>query len=242
MNNSSLKILDWDSDFFKLRIAKVLDSAKEVSDFLPIFRKLEKEKIDLAYFASDQKVMNADKLIFERFEMFLVDEKVTFLKNIVNDSEAHPNICEYKENEVAPELLNLAIESGIYSRFKIDQNIPNAKFEEMYRLWVINSVRKKISDVVLVYKKANKIIGFVTVGRKEDMGKIGIIAVDAAGRGKGVGKALIKSAENYCFQVGIKYLKIVTQGKNIPACKFYKKCGYTLKSTLYFYHIWKSKN
>ncbi len=242
MNNPSLKMLDWDSNFFKMRVARVLKSAKQFLDLIPIFKELESEKIDLAYFSSKEEISGSEKIIFQDFEMNLVDEKATFLKKLEKQSKNHPNISAYTENIIEPTLFDLAIESGIHSRFKVDERIPNSKFEEMYRLWMINSVNKKISDVVLVYKEADKIIGFVTVGKKENRGNIGIIAVDATGRGKGIGKSLVNAAENYCIEIGLKYLQVVTQGKNIPACKLYEKCGFDLESILYFYHIWKSKN
>jgi len=241
MTNSIIKILDWDSNFFEMRVAKVLNSRNKLSDLKSILEELEKEKIDLAYFTSKSPISDASKIISGNFEIKFVDERATFLKKIGNKREYDLNISEYKEEEVTPELLKLAIESGVYSRFKIDEKIPNSRFEELYRLWMINSVSKKISDAVLVYKDAEKIIGFVTIGKKNERGNIGIIAVDAAGRGKGIGKSLVKAAEYYCSNVGLNELQVVTQKINIPACSLYKKCGFDLESTVCFYHIWQSK-
>ncbi len=47
------------------------------------------------------------------------------------------------------------------------------------------------------------------------------------------------SAEKWFSNSGYKSIQVVTQGDNIPACKLYESCGYTIESVELFYHIWK---
>jgi dTDP-4-amino-4,6-dideoxy-D-galactose acyltransferase len=79
----------------------------------------------------------------------------------------------------------------------------------------------------------------VTVGEKKHRGDIGIIAVDTEFRGKGIGTALMQSAESWLAKLNYKSMQVVTQGDNKPACKLYENCGYTIESVEYFYHIRK---
>ena len=130
------------------------------------------------------------------------------------------------------------MESGRFSRFYVDDNIPKYKYNELYGLWIINSVSKQIADVVLVCKIKSSIIGFVTLKIKNDFGAIGIIAVNETYRGYGVGKSLMYSAENWFKEKGVLYIQVVTQNANFSGKKLYENCKYTLEKKEFFYHIW----
>jgi dTDP-4-amino-4,6-dideoxy-D-galactose acyltransferase len=143
----------------------------------------------------------------------------------------------YSENYPNKKLIDLAIESGIYSRFNVDPKIGRKKFEELYTRWIIKSVSKEIADDVLVYKIGGEIAGFVTVGQKNGRADIGIIAVDKSYRGKGIGKTLMKTAENFYFDK-LKLIQVVTQGHNLPAIKLYEGCEFKIEKVEFLYHLW----
>lgn len=111
----------------------------------------------------------------------------------------------------------------------------------MYRLWIINSVNKTIANEVLVYYLHHEIVGFITLGIKNKVGKIGIIAVDKNFRGQGIGKALVLAAENWSINHSCNSLQVVTQGSNKPACALYEHCKYEIKNSEWFYHIWNNQ-
>ena len=136
-------------------------------------------------------------------------------------------------------LIDLSIQSGIYSRFNIDKKIGKEKFQQLYTLWMVNSINLKIAKDVLVYTEMKDLAGFVTLGEKNNQADIGIISVDSTFRKKGIGKILMTSAEKKFSNLGYDSIQVVTQGDNIPACKLYESCGYQVDSLEFFYHIWK---
>ena len=54
------------------------------------------------------------------------------------------------------------------------------------------------------------------------------IAVDAKFRRQGVGKELISWAKQWARQQNLAGIMLETQNNNVPACKFYERCGFRL--------------
>ena len=214
----------------------MIGSIENTEDLKSVEKTMDDYNFKLAYYSS-AKELNIDKM--ESLEIKLVDKKTTYVKNINSSLLSHPLISSYESVIPSPKLLDLAIQSGIYSRFNVDKRIGKEKFEEMYALWMINSLNRKFAKDVLVFNENNDLAGFVTLGEKNNRADIGIIAVDHIFRGKGIGKKLMTSAEKWSYDNGYKEIQIVTQGNNIPACKLYESLGYSVEKVEYFYHIWK---
>ena len=132
----------------------------------------------------------------------------------------------------------LAIQIGKYSRFGIDPRIPEDKLIDMYKRWIRNSVNRQIADAVFVAHQSGKVVGMVTVGKKNERGDIGLMAVDPGVRGGNLGVALVAVAQDWARRKGFRFAQVVTQGENIAACKLYEKCGYHIDKIEFFYHFW----
>jgi dTDP-4-amino-4,6-dideoxy-D-galactose acyltransferase len=78
----------------------------------------------------------------------------------------------------------------------------------------------------------------ITLGIKEKVANIGLLAVDETLHGKGIGMSLIEACVRYCKAENIITLDVPTQLDNAQACKFYEKCGFTEKSVQSIYHFW----
>lgn len=230
---NDFEILQWDSHFFNCKVAKFKNDILLNED---CFKKLYNENVQLVYYSSKNRLTETAN---EYYNVDLVDKKVTFLKEIEKSTLIN-NTESYLEKYPGKKLIELAIESGVYSRFNVDAKIGRKKFEELYTQWIVKSVSKEIADDVLVYKMEGEIAGFVTIGQKNERADIGIIAVDKSYRGKGIGKSLMKAAENLYFNK-IKLIQVVTQGNNLPALKLYTSCGYKQDNIEYFYHLWKKE-
>ena len=136
------------------------------------------------------------------------------------------------------ELRELAFASGIHSRFRVDPDMPLRCFETLYETWIQRSTRREIADEVLVCGALERVEGMITIRLDGATAHIGLIAVEAQARGKGLGKGLIRAAESWVVERGASRMEVVTQGANSEACALYERCGYRIGAEEDVYHLW----
>jgi len=227
-----LKMLDWDSTFFEKKIFSVqLNNDDDIDE---IEFHLQKENADLAYVFISISSGIAKKFA-DNSNIVLYDHKVTYKMNLSGkDFQISENI---EEIDTVPDLdfIKLAISSGVYSRFALDPSL-NHKFEEMYALWLRNSLNKKLADKVFLTKSNDFITSFITCKIKNESGKIGLIATHADHRGKSLGRNLINQVHNWYTQNNIHVSEVVTQKANSIACAFYENNGFQISNEELVYH------
>lgn len=231
-------ILPWDSEFFKFKVGRIEGDALTSEDFESVESLIKGNEAVLTYFATVNKV-DVDLIKNTGFKWVLADRKLVYAKplSIITPTNS-PIIAYHDDLNCKDKLFDLAIQSGIYSRYNTDKLIGQKNFERMYHLWMENSLNKKIASEVLIFIENNQPAGFVTLGEKSGRADIGIIAVDEQFRGKGIGKELMLAAESWFSAQGYNEIQVVTQGDNKPACGLYERMGYKIESETFFYHIW----
>ncbi|MGE5099592.1 MAG: GNAT family N-acetyltransferase [Deltaproteobacteria bacterium] len=65
---------------------------------------------------------------------------------------------------------------------------------------------------------------------RDDLALLWDIRVAPDVRGMGVGSALLAASEQWALERGARWLKAETQNINAPACRFYARHGFTLKT------------
>lgn len=216
-----IRPLIWDSDFFEKRVGIIeLEYGEEV-DF---------EQYDIVYVFSDY-----DSLPYK-----LVDKKVTYLLNIENFTFDSSNINFYNSSsDNYDEILSLALQSGVHSRFKIDEKFRSNEYEKLYKEWLDKSISREIALEVLVKRINGKIVGFATVGSKTtSLADIGLVAVDYDYRGMGIGKEILNNAILFAKLKNFKEIQVVTQLDNLAATLLYEKVGFEQLKIKYIYHVW----
>jgi dTDP-4-amino-4,6-dideoxy-D-galactose acyltransferase len=234
--NINCQKLSWDSEFFGFSVGRLTSSSSMNVSTSDLVRSMDND-MRLAYFSAPQELSS---LHAEGFELRLVDKKVTFIKKTepvigLGDFVQAFDPVFFQEQQ----LIELAIQSGIYSRFNVDPYIAKGDFERLYALWMQNSVRKIIAREVLVATIEGVVVGCITLGEKNGCGDIGIIAVNEDYRGRGFGRALMMAAEDWFFRQGFNCARVVTQTANEPAMGLYLASGYQIETIEYFYHIWR---
>lgn len=235
------QILELDSEIFGYPVAKIVPDRLSPSELKQVIYCLKKENVRLAYWASnpnDEGSQRAARL----HHGLMADKKVTFVVDIgqIPEWSARINwdIEEYADNIPSTNMEKLAIQIGKHSRFGADPRIPEDKLIDMYKRWIRNSVNRQIADAVFVARQSGKVVGMVTVGKKNERGDIGLMAVDPDVRGENLGVALVSTAQDWARRKGFGFAQVVTQGENIAACKLYEKCGYHIDKIEFFYHFW----
>lgn len=232
-----LKMLDWDSTFFEKKIFSV--QLNNDDDIEEVEFHLQKENADLAYVFIPVSSGIAKK-VADHSNIVLYDHKLTY--KMMLSGKDFPIVKNVEEEYSSPDndFISLAISSGIYSRFALDTAL-NHKFEEMYALWLRNSLNKKLADKVFVMKSNDFITSFITCKIKNEIGNIGLIATHADYRGKSLGRNLINHVHNWYLQNNIKISEVVTQKSNAIACAFYENYGFEISQEELVYH-WHLKN
>lgn len=226
---NNVNYLPWDSENFGFKVGKLI-----INDL---------HRFSWEVFKEYQRT-NGYKLIYliSPIKLYInafYDYKLTYSKNrtknnhIVSDSHIH----SYKDRALSEQLLNLALESGKYSRYHLDEQFPSRKFEFLYKKWLENSLLTDYASDVLVYELNNKPVGLLTYKVTGEQTSIGIIATDSKYQGRGIGSALMRYYDSI-LPDSIETLEVVTQGVNLAARSFYEKFGYAVKESCYVYHIW----
>ena len=223
--------LDWDSSFFGYEVGKIHFEDNAISDFDNFIQKTKEFK--LIYLFSNKSITLPN--------LELLDRKVVlsqFCTEIVNENKILMQSFDFNKHSF-DELKELALESGIYSRFYIDKNFKNKEYEKLYTRWIENAVNDIETFDIIIAVRNGSIIGFVTVNKKNSLlADIGLVAVSKNSRGLGVGKQLMQEAIIRSQKAGFKEIQVVTQMNNVAAMNLYLSANFIIKKITNIYHLW----
>ena len=235
MQPAEIKLLTWDTDFFHKKIGRI--DCGDQTDLPSLLLQARKEDYELIYvFCNGSNFLPPG--ILEVYNGSLVDRKVIYEKEKLIAKELNYPVEEYSLSEVSEELEQLAYVSGRYSRFYLDKHFHPDDFYRMYRTWIVKSVSHEIADKVYVVRESNQFCGMATLKIEKNKGVIGLIAVSPFSQGKGYGQILNDTCSNELLKRNINILEVATQMDNSSACRFYEKCGFSVKSVTNIYHFW----
>jgi dTDP-4-amino-4,6-dideoxy-D-galactose acyltransferase len=125
------------------------------------------------------------------------------------------------------------------SRFFFDPGFPREACEALYETWLRRSC-EGYADAVFVVDLDDRPAGYVTchAGRDETPGRIGLLGVGAAARGRGVGDGLLTAALDWLSERS-REVTVVTQGRNLAAQGLYHRHGFKPQSLELWYHWWR---
>jgi dTDP-4-amino-4,6-dideoxy-D-galactose acyltransferase len=242
MNATNLcQYLEWDSEFFGYRIARVKPHHLCQETTTRIMEWCSLHAIDCLYFLA-----NADDLrtvqVVENNDFHLVDIRVTFeqqLKSVpVLENGFVDESVRWGTSDDIPHLKTIARESHHGSRFYSDPHFPISRCDALYETWIEKSCNGYAS-VVIVAELSDQPVGYVTCHLVDQTtGKIGLVGVNAPAQGKGLGKRMIASSLRWFKKQGVTTVTVVTQGGNTKAQRLYQKCGFLTQSVQLWYHRW----
>jgi len=238
----------WDSHHFEMSIGQISSTELNDSELSAVLSFAKSEGFQLVYLAT-RPGRTLPQTIFKNFSGLLVDRKMTFRKKVmpepipdlVENLRSTLTIAEYNQIPATEQLLGLAVQSGVHSRFKVDPNIPIDKFESMFHIWMNRSVAHDLADIVFVAvhpSNNHQYLGVITASLEHGIGKIGLICVSHDYQGKGIGALLMYAVHQWMDSHAIKETVVVTQRDNLAACKLYARLGYRLASQQHVYHFW----
>lgn len=228
-----IRTLDWDSDFFGLRIGRVDIQTNVDTAELQARQKKLKQQFDLLY------IFDTNAVGFTVEGAHLVDEKILYSKSC-EPCKQFSAITFYQGTSPSDDLYRLALVSGGYSRFKFDERLPQGSYEKLYRKWIEKACPSYgTNKQILLFKDEHNIArGMITVEYEGDKAQIGLVAVDADCQRQGVGTKIMSTMESYLYHRGVLTIDVATQAANIEACRWYERNGFKVQSKTLIYHWW----
>jgi len=241
--------LEWDSSHFGFPVARITRPDLPLDQLPAALQSARDDGIELLYWSAIPSRVVPEELL-RRFSGLLTDRKVTFRADLerFEPSAPHDHVSDFRIEEypccdATPELLELAVGAGEWSRYRRDPNLPAGKFRSLYEIWMRRSTLRELANTVLVARNgAGPCIGVVTIGGDGKLADIGLLAVDPRARGRGVASALMGAARDWMLAAGVPSAQVVTQLENQPACKLYLRSGYRQADLRHVHHFWPCKS
>jgi len=179
----------------------------------------------------------------EKTKAFLTDMNMQLMKKVSITEKPDDGATEILDN--LPEnsrIIQIAETSFGFSRFLNDPYLPNEKARCIYGDMTKNAFRKP-GRFFSIIKASEVIIGYLlfSINEQAASSTIELVAIDQNHKGRGIGRSLIRSMENYVCKKGIDTIKVGTQLSNIDALKFYTSYGFKHFECNSIYHYWPSK-
>jgi dTDP-4-amino-4,6-dideoxy-D-galactose acyltransferase len=242
--SSLCRYLPWDSEFFALRIGRVVPTRLRPEDLTSIRQWCVGDRIDCLYFLADADD-SATSQLAQDDGFRLVDIRVTLERanlHLTTEFAAPPNVLirHWHPTDISA-LSDLAGRSHRNSRFYADPHFSRERADALYRTWIERSCAGD-ADAVLVAELPSGIAGYVSCHLREGMvGEIGLMAVNESARGAQLGRVLCASALHWLGQHKARRVTVVTQGRNVSAQRVYQHLGFRTSLTELWFHRWFSK-
>lgn len=239
--NPPCSFLEWDSAFFKTRIARVTSETLDHQDMQNVLLWCGEHSIRCLYLLAAVHDATTTRLA-EAHDFHLADLRVTLGLQLspgstMQDPEGDHVIRPCREDDL-PALRALARASHHDSRFYQDPNFPQSACDALYETWIDKSCHG-YAEAVFVLELSSEPMGYISCHRDAGgAGHIGLFAVAKSVQGKGYGRALIGRALQWFLANGLLDVSVVTQGRNVPAQRVYQRCGFTTRSLHLWYHRW----
>lgn len=232
--------LKWDSDFFRKKIARVTIGADYTPEVLnETIKTLFQKKYDCAYLIilGDR----GDLLDYCRKKhFFLADQKLLMRKKtetFTAESSGHIEAdLSVSKQSIFKDLVH---QIAKVSRFYKDPNFRPFAYK-LYEKWLFQSLTRRSNHKCFFAWKDHIPVGLITLKLENNNPYIDLFGVDRLYRKKGIGTALLRTADTWANNKGYNNIFVTTQADNNIAVIVYKKYGFKEENTTYIFHIWHS--
>lgn len=235
--------LDWDSDFFGLRIARITVNRLSQENIERVLLWCDSHAVDCLYFLADADHPPTLRVAEEhgfRFVDIRVTLEVQLAARATPADDVGPGAIRLCRPEDIPALRAIARASHRDSRFYYDSNFPVSLSNALYETWIEKSCNG-YADAVLVAELDGQPVGYLSCHLLEGAkGQIGLVGMGADSQGKGLGRKLVNQSLRWFAEQGRKQIRVVTQGRNCSAQRLYQRCGFLTRSVQLWYHRWFS--
>lgn len=234
--------LDWDNKYFEIECGKVVlndtISDKEMDYIIEYCRKW-----DFTTIVNSNNNSQNNITLGKKSEAFLTDINIQFKKNVEKKKYIYDDKIRISDKFPSNEdILNITKKTFEKSRFFNDMYLDKSKSRSVYCHW-INCAFNKLNKYYITYNDGGRIVGYLlfNLNYNESTATIELIGIDTRYKGRGIGKKLIYSLENFAYKKDMEYINVGTQVDNISAINFYIKSEFKYIGCSSIYHLWLDK-
>ena len=239
---SLVEVLDYDTNFFGYNVAQIQERQISADSINHVIDYCRNNEIKLLQFKCDAH-HSPSVLLAEQHGFNFVDIRMIFERYIreVERQQTDDFKVSFRVAEKA-DIAGLKEKSkGVFraSRYYFDKQFSEEKIDVFYQDWVSKAVLGMFDNCLYIMSVDNQDAGYCSLRfGKGNVAGIGIVGLFPAYVGNGYGQLLTKHVLNQCLEKGIKYIDVVTQGRNYPAQRLYQRCGFVIKKLELYYHKW----
>lgn len=235
-----LRLLEWDTNFFGMRIARLLSGTLSSDLAARAENWCAENRIDCLYFLAGTQ--DAETIFLaERYKYSLVDIRLTLSWHNISRAAAVQNHAPHEIRPARAEDIGIlkVIAGDIYTdtRFYFDRHFPRELCARLYETWIEESY-KGYAQAVFVVQYQGQAAGYITCHVYSDHGQIGLLGISSSARKLGLGAGLIHAALDWFAAQDLKTVSVITQGRNIAAQRLYQQCGFLTERCELWYHRW----
>ncbi len=165
----------------------------------------------------------------------VVDCGVTLSRDPLPPVVDPPRVVSARPEHV-PAVTRIGATAFRMSRFHLDPFMPPGAADAIKREWARNCASGGRGVDTLVALAGEEVAGFLAVLADAGDHVIDLVAVDAAHRGNGIGRALVQA---FIARYGPRsaQLRVGTQAANVASLRLYEGLGFRVHSTHYALHL-----
>lgn len=236
-----IEYLEWDSNFFELKIGKLDVYDNNIFDIKALYRELLNECFDVIYvfkYNSPLYLYGSDHL-----PIHLSDIILTMSMPLNKEQNLNTNY-EFRTKLTSDELqqcYKIAESTSEVSRFYNEKEFGATKTEALYRKWIDNALNQSFSDGIFIEKIEDIIVGIhlIKTNIKTNTGYFTLTGVDSKMKGQSIGSKLWNQSFSFWNEQGnVSIIKSPFSIKNIHSFNFHLKMGFNkIEEIKYIYHI-----
>lgn len=230
-------VLPWDSEFFGFRIGRANGTRLTAEARESLLAWSAVERLRCLYLFADAE--DATTLVQAHAGGFrFVDVRVDLALALPGPALAPAATAVRPASaEDLPALEAIARSAHHDTRFFKDVGFPAARVADLYARWIQRDFRE---HHILVTGRAGVPTGYVTcqIDAAAKRGRIGLIAVADAERGRGHGRALVQESLRWFAAAGCQEVCVATQASNVAAQRLYQSMGFRTHEAHATFHRW----
>jgi ribosomal protein S18 acetylase RimI-like enzyme len=238
-----LRRLEWDSEFFGIRIAKTLSTRLQPREVNTVLGQCEQAEIKCLYCELEPEELDTVAYVqacgftFVEFRMVLRHDLHQSLPERSEYTGSLAVLDDCPREEDMADLVAIADAISPMSRFAVDRRFGRDASRRLYARWLQNCLEDATVKMI-VARVDGRAAGFVTLKPEGEAMWLTLLGVAPSAQGGGIGAQLTQAAVRASAACGAAKLLVVTQGRNARAVRTYERCGFTLGAGTYYFHKW----